>query len=82
MNRAEIKYYLRTLEPRLHFNFEYLVSIMLGEIFALIAFISSLYIAREYSGVIAIVVAEGVMAAMFYIFSRVRLNSINSKAGF
>ena len=63
------------------FNFEYLISIVVGEVFALVAFFSSLYIAPEYSGVIAVVVAEGVMAAMFYLFARVGLSSMDDKAG-
>lgn len=56
------------------FNSEYLVSVMAGEVLALVAFFSFLYIAPEYSGIIAIVVAEGVMAAMFYFFVKIRLN--------
>lgn len=63
------------------FNFEYLASIVMGEALALIAFFYSLYIAQEYAGVVAVVVAEGVMAAMFYIFARVRLSSMNDKVG-
>lgn len=59
------------------FNFEYLISIVVAEVFALVAFFSLLSVAPEYSGVITVVVAEGVMAAMFYLFVRVRLNSFS-----
>lgn len=62
-------------------DFEYLVSIISAEALALVTFFVSLYFFKSYAGIIAITVAEGSMAILFYIFVRIRLYANDSTQG-